>query len=87
MWSSWRTFDRTTKTHLARHDAISPVPSLGQSPGTHVVNGEDAGAVLDEMLDEESPVLLMRNTVDEFIRDLKIEISERAQQVAIDDSD
>ena len=48
---------------------------------------EDAGKVLDEMLAEEYPVLLMGNTVDDFMRDMELEIQERAQQVAIDAAD
>lgn len=48
---------------------------------------EDAGEVLDEMLSEEYPVMLMGNTVDEFMRDMEDEISERAQQVAIGEAD
>jgi hypothetical protein len=45
---------------------------------------EDAGVVLDEMLSEGSPVFLMGNTVDDFMRDIEIEISERAQRSAIE---
>ncbi|WP_211290166.1 hypothetical protein [Natrinema ejinorense] len=48
---------------------------------------ENAGAVLDEMLAGEYPVMLMGNTVDAFMRDMEAEISERAQQVAIGDAD
>ena len=48
---------------------------------------EDAGDVLDEMLDGEYPVMLMGNTVDEFMRDMEREISERAQAVAIGEAD
>lgn len=48
---------------------------------------EDAGEVLDEMLSEEFPVMLMGNTVDEFMRDMEEEISERAQQVAMGEAD
>ena len=48
---------------------------------------EDAGTVLDEMLDEEYPVMLMGNTVDDFMRDMEAEISERAQQLAIGEAD
>ena len=48
---------------------------------------EDAGAVLEEMLAEEYPVVLMGNTVDEFMREMEAEISERAQQVAIGEAD
>lgn len=48
---------------------------------------EDAGEVLDEMLAGEEPVLTMGNTVDDFMRDLEIEIEERAQMVAIEGAD
>lgn len=48
---------------------------------------EDAGEVLDEMLDEAYPVMLMGNTVDEFMRDMEAEMSERAQQIAIGAAD
>lgn len=48
---------------------------------------EDAGEVLDEMLAEDDPVLLMGNTVNDFMRDMEAEIGERAQQVAIGDAD
>ncbi|WP_071391272.1 hypothetical protein [Haloprofundus marisrubri] len=39
---------------------------------------ENAGAVLDEMLAEGDPVLLMGNTVDEFMREMEQEIITRA---------
>lgn len=39
---------------------------------------EDAGEVLDEMLGEGDPVLLMGNTVDDFMRDMEQEIITRA---------
>lgn len=48
---------------------------------------EDAGDVLDDMLSEEYPVMLMGNTVDDFMRDMESEIAERAQQVAIGEAD
>lgn len=48
---------------------------------------EDAGDVLDEMLAEEYPVMLMGNTVDQFMRDMEEEISERARTVAIGEAD
>ncbi len=41
---------------------------------------EDAGEVLDEMLATEYPVLLMGNTVDEFMRRMENEIMERSHQ-------
>ena len=53
---------------------------------THNRN-ENAGKVLEEMLTEEYPVMLMGNTVDDFMRDMEDEISERAQQVAMGDAD
>ncbi len=48
---------------------------------------EDAGRVLDEMLAEEYPVLLMGNTVDEFMRDMDEEITERATRGAVEEAD
>lgn len=48
---------------------------------------EDAGNVLEEMLAEAHPVLLMGNTVDEFMRDMEAEITERAQMAAIEQAD
>jgi hypothetical protein len=56
-------------------------------PVTTHSRDEDAGVVLEEMLDEEYPVMLMGNTVDDFMRDMEAEISERAQQVAIGEAD
>lgn len=56
-------------------------------PVTEHDREEDAGAVLDEMLAEEEPVLTMGNTVDDFMRDLEEEISERAQLMAIEGAD
>jgi len=56
-------------------------------PVTTHSRDEDAGVVLDEMLDEDYPVMLMGNTVDDFMRDMEAEISERAQQVAIGEAD
>jgi hypothetical protein len=56
-------------------------------PVTTHSRDEDAGVVLEGMLDEEYPVMLMGNTVDEFMRDMEAEISERAQQVAIGEAD
>jgi hypothetical protein len=47
---------------------------------------EDAGAVLDEMLDEGLPVLLMGNTVADFMRDIQREIDRRATAAAVDGS-
>ena len=48
---------------------------------------EDAGEVLNEMLSEEYLVMLMGYTVDESMREMEDEISERAQQVAIGETD
>lgn len=56
-------------------------------PVTTHSRDEDAGEVLDEMLAGEYPVLLMGNTVDDFMRDMEAEITERAQQVAIGEAD
>lgn len=53
-------------------------------PVTQHDRDEDAGAVLDEMLTEGPPVLLMGNTVDDFMRDMETEISDRARQSAIE---
>ena len=48
---------------------------------------ENAGEVLEEMLAEDYPVMLMGNTVDDFMRDMEAEISERAQQIAVGEED
>ena len=40
---------------------------------------EGADAVLDDLLDSADPVLLMGNTVDDFMRDMEAEIESRAQ--------
>ena len=56
-------------------------------PVTTHESSEDAGAVLDEMLADEYPVLLMGNTVDDFMRDMEAEIGERATQVAVERAD
>ncbi|MFB6201848.1 MAG: Mur ligase [Halorhabdus sp.] len=48
---------------------------------------EDAGAVLDALLAEECPVMLMGNAVDEFMRDMEDEIADRATQVAAAEAD
>ena len=53
-------------------------------PVTQHDRNEDAGVVLDEMLAEGPPVLLMGNTVDDFMRDMEIEIADRARQAAIE---
>ena len=44
---------------------------------------EDAGNVLEQMLDERYPVMLMGNTVDDFMRDMEDAIRERAREMAI----
>ncbi|MFB6266023.1 MAG: Mur ligase [Halodesulfurarchaeum sp.] len=56
-------------------------------PVTTHSRDEDAGVVLDEMLAGDHPVMLMGNTVDDFMRDMEREIAERAQQVAISEAD
>lgn len=56
-------------------------------PVTEHDRSEDAGKVLEEMLKTEYPVLLMGNTVDEFMRRMEDEITERAKQMAIQSSD
>lgn len=53
-------------------------------PVTQHRRDEDAGVVLDEMLAEGLPVLLMGNTVDDFMRDMETEITQRAQRSAIE---
>ncbi|WP_081927149.1 Mur ligase [Halobellus rufus] len=47
---------------------------------------EDAGDVLEEMLAADLPVMLMGNTVDDFMRDIETEIAVRAQEAAIEDT-
>lgn len=56
-------------------------------PVTEYDSDDDAGEVLELMLVEGRPVLNMRNTVDGFMRDLKLEITERAEQLAVDAAD
>jgi hypothetical protein len=56
-------------------------------PVTQHSRDEDAGDVLDDMFEEDNPVLTMGNTVDDFMRDLEEGISERAEQAAIGDAD
>ncbi|WP_435126022.1 Mur ligase [Halobaculum sp. D14] len=48
---------------------------------------EDAGAVLEDMLEEGYPVLTMGNTVDDFMRDLEDEIETRAKKAAVEATD
>jgi hypothetical protein len=43
-------------------------------------SGADPATVLDQLLDDGRPVMLMGNTVDEFMRDLDDEINSRAQR-------
>ena len=56
-------------------------------PVTEHDRTEDAGAVLEEMLAEGYPVVLMGNTVDGFMREMEAEIEERAQQAAVHSAD
>ena len=44
---------------------------------------EDAGDVLEQMLDEGYPVMLMGNTVDDFMRDMEEAIRDRASEMSI----
>jgi len=53
-------------------------------PVTEHAPTEDAGVVLDGMLDEGLPVLLMGNTVEEFMRDMQREIDRRATAAAVE---
>lgn len=52
---------------------------------THDVDEETAGEILDEMLQEGPPVLIVGNTVAEFMRDLESAIDERAAEVTVED--
>ncbi|WP_202593527.1 hypothetical protein [Halococcus sediminicola] len=82
---------------LAERDLIREAHAGGAFTGVFAANvdvpvtqhdrSEDASDVLDEMLTTEYPVLTMGNTVDDFMRDLEIEIDERAQQMAIKSAD
>ncbi|AXG09759.1 hypothetical protein [Haloplanus rubicundus] len=47
---------------------------------TEIDSDADPGAVLDRLLDRDRPVILMGNTVDEFMRELDAEIESRAQR-------
>ncbi|MFB6352687.1 MAG: Mur ligase family CapB protein [Halobacteriales archaeon] len=49
-------------------------------PVTRHRRDEDAGAVLDAMLAEGDPVVLMGNTVDDFMRDMEVAIAGRARE-------
>jgi hypothetical protein len=72
---------------LAERDCIDRVHVGGAGTGAFARNvdvpvtehdsSEDAGTVLEEMLAEGDPVLLMGNTVDEFMRDMELAIAER----------
>ena len=46
-------------------------------PVTRHRRSDDAATVLEEMLAEDEPIILMGNTVDEFMRDMETAISER----------
>lgn len=48
-------------------------------PATAYDRTDDAAEVLNELLERDHPVLLMGNTVDQFMRDMEDEISEHAQ--------
>jgi hypothetical protein len=56
-------------------------------PVTEHDRDEDAGAVLNDMLEQGYPVLTMGNTVDDFMRDLDDEIETRAKKAAVDTAD
>ncbi|WP_218644798.1 Mur ligase family CapB protein [Natronomonas gomsonensis] len=56
-------------------------------PVTEHERTEDAGDVIDDMFDEGYPVLTMGNTVDDFMRDLEVEIASRAKVAAIEAAD
>jgi hypothetical protein len=56
-------------------------------PVTEHSRDEDAGDVLDDMLEEGYPVLTMGNTVDDFMRDLENEIVTRAKKAAVEEAD
>jgi len=45
----------------------------------------DPAAVLDQLLDDDRPVMIMGNTVDEFMRELDAEIDSRAQRMSLAD--
>jgi len=47
---------------------------------TDIDSDADPAAVLDRLLDRDRPVVLMGNTVDEFMRELDAEIDSRAQR-------
>ena len=56
-------------------------------PVTEHDRDEDAGKVLDDMLEEGYPVLTMGNTVDDFMRDLENEIEDRGKKAAVEEAD
>jgi len=74
---------------LAERDCIDRARVGGSGTGAFARNVDvpvtqhsasaDAGEILDEMLAEDDPVLLMGNTVDEFMREMEIAIAERVQ--------
>jgi len=55
----------------------SPFARHIKAPTKEFGNSEDAGKVLDEMLAVGKPVILMGNTVDDFMRQMEVEISRR----------
>ncbi|HII02707.1 TPA: hypothetical protein HA351_14025 [Methanosarcinaceae archaeon] len=48
-----------------------------KAPTREFKPGDDAGKVLDEMLAVGKPIILMGNTVDDFMRQMEVEISRR----------
>ncbi len=82
---------------LAERDLIERARAGGAFTGVFASNvdvpvtehdrDEDAGAVLDDMLEQGYPVLTMGNTVDDFMRDLEAEIETRATSAAIEAAD
>lgn len=79
---------------LADRDLIERAHAGGTFTGVFASNvdvpvvehdrSEDAGKVLDDMLATEYPVLLMGNTVDEFMRRMEETITERAQEKVVE---
>lgn len=82
---------------LAERDLIRQARAGGASTDVFAANvdvpvtthsrDEDAGEVLTEMPSEEYPVMLLGNTVDDFMREVESEIAERARAVAIGEAD
>jgi len=52
---------------------------------TEIDSDADPAAVLDRLLDRDRPVILMGNTVDEFMREIDAEIDSRAQRRSLVD--